>query len=186
MCHEHCLRPSLCFYIQIRDSRKESTVGELTVTCDSAWGGCAKKRDEAHLEVFSNSTTATTSRTNRMVSLRSGEAEYCAMVSALAKKQSKYSKCSVCMYRYLHEAITRHEVWLRKAGRKRCCRRCDEPCNMTRAAQSALTALKIELTEPQQANVSINMVTAKTRQVQLVGGEEREEDARSAGRQSKY
>ena len=84
------------------------------------------------------------------------------------QKQTKYSKCSVCRFRSLQEAITRHEVWLRKAGRKRCCRRRDEPCNMTRAAQSALTALKIELTEPQQANVSINMVTATTVQMQLM------------------
>ena len=36
--------------------------------------------------------------------------------------------------------------------------------------QSASTALKIELTEPQQANVSINMVSARTVQMQLMDG----------------
>ena len=62
-------------------------MGELTITRDSAWDGFAKKRDEAKLEVFSNSTTATTSRTHRMVSLSSDDAEYCAIESALAETE---------------------------------------------------------------------------------------------------
>ena len=99
MCLEHRPRPSMCFNMQIRDSRKESTVGELTVTCDSAWDGCAKKRDEAHLEVFSNSTTATTSRTHRMVSLKLRRGRVLRDRVSTGKKQSKYSKCSVCRYR---------------------------------------------------------------------------------------
>ena len=71
-------------------------------------------------------------------------------------------------YRYLQDAITNQEVWLRKVGTKS-----NVADGLTKSVsqevlENMLTTLKIELTEPQHECVSINMITARSIQQVLV------------------
>ena len=166
MCHEHCLRPSLCFLNLITPPAKSRRWPSSRLRATVLRTAAQKARRSTTGSVLEQHDSDDEPHAqNGQPELRRGRV---LRDRVSRQKQSKHSKCSLCRYRYLHEATTRHDVWLRNAGRKRCCRRCDDPCNMTRAAE--LTALKIELTEPQQANVSTNMVTARTVQMQLVDG----------------
>ena len=68
-------------------TRERACCEEITATCDSDWGGCTPTRRSTMGIVlrFAGSAIATMRRTQGGVSLNSGEAEYYAMVSALAE-----------------------------------------------------------------------------------------------------
>ena len=84
-------------------------------------------------------------------------------------------------YRYLQDAITNQEVWLRKVGTKN-----NVADGLTKTVnqhvpRNMLTTLKIELLETSKEHLSINLIVCKNK---LMGAED--SDAGSPGRQSKY
>ena len=69
---------------------------------------------------------------------------------------------SIIKHRYLQDASTNQEVWLRKVGTKN-----NVADGLTKSVsqqvlQNMLTALKIERTEPRHENVPIDMITARS------------------------
>ena len=84
-------------------------------------------------------------------------------------------------YRYLQDAITNQEVWLRKVGTKN-----NVADGLTKTVnqhvlRNMLTTPKIELLETSKEQLSINLIVCKNN---LMGAED--SDAGSPGRQSKY
>ena len=61
--------------------------------------------------------------------------------------------------RFLQDAIKHQEVWLRMVGTKT---NVADGLTKSGVLLNMLTALKIELTEPQHENVSINNITARS------------------------
>ena len=84
-------------------------------------------------------------------------------------------------YRYLQDAITNQQVWLRKVDTKN-----NVADGLTKTVnqhvlRNMLTTLKIELLETSKEQLSINLIVCKNK---LMGAEN--SDASSPGRQSKY
>ena len=84
-------------------------------------------------------------------------------------------------YKYLQDAITTQEVWLRKVGTKN--NVADGLTNTVNqhVLRNMLTTLKIELLETSKEQLFINLIVCKNN---LMGAED--SDAGSSGRQSKY
>ena len=84
-------------------------------------------------------------------------------------------------YRYLQDAITNQEVWVRKVGTKN-----NVAGGLTKTVnqhvlRNMLTTLKIELLETSKEQLSTNLIVCKNN---LMGAEDSE--AGSLGRQSKF
>ena len=84
-------------------------------------------------------------------------------------------------YRYLQDAITNQEVWLRKVGTKNNVAECLTKTVNQHVLRNMLTTLKIELLETSKEQLSINLIICKNK---LMGAEN--SYAGSPGRQSKY
>ena len=162
---------------------------------------------------YAGCTIATISRTQGCISLRSAEAEYHGMVSALAEAKqfqeilSEYHEDTHIIleidsspakanaerpgcgkmkhisvkYRFVQDAITNQEVWLRKVGTKN-----NVADGLTKTVnqhvlRNMLTTLKIELMETSKEQLFINLIVSKDK---LMGADD--SDADSPGRQSKY